>query len=126
MNLKFCKRTFLTAFGLAFLLAIPVKAEDALYCGDGMISPPEQCDDSNFVNRDGCSAYCALEDMTPPKVSTVSIPDGQTGVSNLTNQMIITFNEPVDPTTINATNVVFRQFNTPIETALELAEIERI
>lgn len=125
MDLKFCERTYLTAFLLAFLLAVPVRAEDALYCGDGLISPPEQCDDANFINRDGCSAYCVLEDMTPPKVATVSIPDGQTGVSNLTDQMTVTFDEPVDPATINATNVVFRQFNTPIETELTLAENQK-
>ncbi|WP_437792108.1 DUF4215 domain-containing protein [Sorangium sp. So ce693] len=30
-------------------------------CGDGIVSPPEECDDGNTVNGDGCSAECILE-----------------------------------------------------------------
>ena len=31
-------------------------------CGDGVTSAPEQCDDSNTVSGDGCSASCTIED----------------------------------------------------------------
>jgi cysteine-rich repeat protein len=47
------------------------------FCGDGALdSATEQCDDGNHINRDGCSSYCKIEDMTPPTVTSVSIPDG--------------------------------------------------
>jgi len=32
-------------------------------CGDGLIEPPEQCDDGNTVNGDGCSSNCQVEPM---------------------------------------------------------------
>ncbi|MGC9983372.1 MAG: DUF4215 domain-containing protein [Polyangia bacterium] len=40
-------------------------AEDAAYvaprCGDGIVVPPEQCDDGNTVAGDGCSPTCKIE-----------------------------------------------------------------
>jgi cysteine-rich repeat protein len=30
-------------------------------CGDGLENAGEQCDDGNFVNRDGCSSSCLIE-----------------------------------------------------------------
>ncbi|QSQ24588.1 DUF4215 domain-containing protein [Pyxidicoccus parkwayensis] len=30
-------------------------------CGDGAVSPREECDDGNTANNDGCSATCAIE-----------------------------------------------------------------
>lgn len=30
-------------------------------CGDGIVNPPEQCDDGNRVGGDGCNPYCAIE-----------------------------------------------------------------
>jgi len=30
-------------------------------CGDGIIAPPETCDDGNAIGGDGCSATCQLE-----------------------------------------------------------------
>ena len=30
-------------------------------CGDTFVSPPEQCDDGNLENGDGCSSTCTLE-----------------------------------------------------------------
>ncbi len=30
-------------------------------CGNGMIEPPEQCDDGNTQNGDGCNANCQIE-----------------------------------------------------------------
>jgi cysteine-rich repeat protein len=34
---------------------------DAPFCGDGFRSPPEECDDTNLNNGDGCSATCVTE-----------------------------------------------------------------
>lgn len=34
-------------------------------CGDGILAPPEECDDGNPFSGDGCSAFCLLE---PPSV----------------------------------------------------------
>jgi cysteine-rich repeat protein len=34
-------------------------------CGNGILEPPEACDDGNLVNGDGCSATCTIE---PPPV----------------------------------------------------------
>jgi cysteine-rich repeat protein len=33
----------------------------ALTCGDGVLVPPEECDDGNLVSGDGCSAGCLAE-----------------------------------------------------------------
>ncbi|MEE9294680.1 MAG: DUF4215 domain-containing protein, partial [Phycisphaerae bacterium] len=30
-------------------------------CGDGIIQPPEECDDGNSINGDGCDVNCLLE-----------------------------------------------------------------
>ncbi len=30
-------------------------------CGNGVVTPPEQCDDGNVLNGDGCSAACMVE-----------------------------------------------------------------
>jgi uncharacterized repeat protein (TIGR03806 family) len=30
-------------------------------CGDGLLTAPEQCDDGNVANGDGCTASCAVE-----------------------------------------------------------------
>ncbi|MBL7056193.1 DUF4215 domain-containing protein [Candidatus Woesearchaeota archaeon] len=35
--------------------------EEKSECGDGIIELEEECDDGNFLNRDGCSAVCTLE-----------------------------------------------------------------
>lgn len=34
-------------------------------CGNGIVQPPEQCDDGNTVSGDGCSSFCTLEGATP-------------------------------------------------------------
>ena len=34
-----------------------------VYCGDGYIVVPEECDDRNALNGDGCSEYCTLESV---------------------------------------------------------------
>lgn len=33
-----------------------------LECGDGTVTQPEECDDGNLVDGDGCSAECVLEE----------------------------------------------------------------
>lgn len=33
-------------------------------CGNGILETPEQCDDGNVADGDGCAATCALEPMT--------------------------------------------------------------
>src|SRR4029453_14598640 len=35
-------------------------------CGDGMLQPPEQCDDGNQVDGDGCDSNCTLTPTPPP------------------------------------------------------------
>ena len=35
-------------------------------CGNGVVAPPEECDDHNKVNGDGCSVYCLVERFEPP------------------------------------------------------------
>jgi cysteine-rich repeat protein len=39
-------------------------------CGNGIVQPPEQCDDGNTVSGDGCSSFCTLEGATPTPTST--------------------------------------------------------
>jgi cysteine-rich repeat protein len=41
-------------------LAAPVRAQ---VCGNGVREAPEQCDDGNTVNLDGCSATCTFEQV---------------------------------------------------------------
>ena len=36
------------------------------YCGDGNLTPPEQCDDGNNLDGDGCSASCVIEPSPLP------------------------------------------------------------
>lgn len=91
------RKTFL-AF-LTVLLA-PSFAFASLYCGDGIVSEGETCDDGNFINRDGCSAYCAIEDMEGPTVVSVSIPDESTGIDTRTKSFSVTFSEPIDKASI--------------------------
>lgn len=38
-------------------------------CGNGIVQPPEQCDDGNTVSGDGCSSFCTLEGATPTPTS---------------------------------------------------------
>ncbi|MBU0706494.1 S-layer homology domain-containing protein [Patescibacteria group bacterium] len=122
IDFRFIKKLTLITVFLYGIAGHSAMAAETLYCGDGILSAIEECDDGNFINRDGCSSYCELEDMTPPEVISVSIPDGQTDVSTLTSQMTVTFSEAVDPASINGNNIVFKQFNQLVETELDLAE----
>lgn len=120
MKSKMIKAVGMIAFWVAFATAFSARASDAPYCGDGIVQPPEECDDGNFVNGDGCSSYCTKEDLTPPTVTSVSIPDGTKGVSNLTKQLTVTFSEPVNPASITIYNIVFKEYNKPLNIDLKL------
>ena len=123
MNKNMLKKISLTTLILVLFLSQSAHAAETAYCGDGLLSEElgEQCDDGNFVNRDGCSAYCLLEDMTPPEVIATSIPNGQTEVSTLTDKIHLTFSEPVDPSSINEYSIIFKEFNVPLNIEYELA-----
>src|SRR6185436_19193618 len=43
-----------TVLGLIFALPAPAMA----LCGNGVIEPPEICDDANLVDGDGCDSNC--------------------------------------------------------------------
>lgn len=112
----------LVLLGLCLLL-LPLSARAEGFCGDGALDPvTEACDDGNHINRDGCSAYCKIEDMTPPTVASVSIPNGTTGVPTTTHTLTVIFSEPIDPTTLNTiSNVQFQHNAIPMDITLSLA-----
>lgn len=37
-----------------------------IFCGDGILQAPEECDDGNVLNGDGCSTACKIEIPTGP------------------------------------------------------------
>src|SRR5262245_13369700 len=43
----------------------PAAAGAPAVCGNGVIEPPETCDDGNVVAGDGCSALCQIENLPP-------------------------------------------------------------
>jgi len=45
---------------LVFVFAAPLHAQ---VCGNAVREPPEQCDDGNTLNLDGCSATCTFEQV---------------------------------------------------------------
>lgn len=47
-------------------------------CGNGYLEPPEECDDGNLVNGDGCSDQCLLEQITPTSTPSVGWSGGKT------------------------------------------------
>ena len=107
-------------------LFIPVSVF-AAFCGDGGLNEDmgEQCDDGNFINRDGCSAYCEIEDMDPPTVASFSIPDGTTGVDTLTNTLTVVFSETMDPDSINELTVWLENAAKLMNTDLDLADDQK-
>jgi cysteine-rich repeat protein len=40
-------------------------------CGDGIVDPPEECDDGNLLDGDGCSATCTNESVGSPDVPAI-------------------------------------------------------
>lgn len=61
-----------------------------ILCGDGIISSPEECDDGNLVNLDGCSKYCIKErdsnstgnSTTTPNNTIVDLPNDSKNTSS--------------------------------------------
>lgn len=47
--------------GIFFVCGAP-----GYYCGDGILTPPEECDDGNMLDGDGCSANCTTEPEPEP------------------------------------------------------------
>jgi cysteine-rich repeat protein len=79
--------------------------QTATYCGDGTADSPEQCDDGNTTDGDGCSSVCALEskvkaDSCPAPIYSfsgtgtaprkISIAGDTTGAINDVNTSICT------------------------------------
>ncbi|MFH0820561.1 MAG: S-layer homology domain-containing protein [Candidatus Peregrinibacteria bacterium] len=94
------------------------------YCGDGVVEADksEICDDGNFIDRDGCSGYCQLEDIIPPVVSTVSIVADAQKVPASTRTITVTFSEPIDSATVLPGNFSVRHDDIPIPLTLSLSE----
>jgi len=44
--------------------------EGCTICGDGVVEGDEQCDDGNTQSGDGCDAFCRLESIGVPAIST--------------------------------------------------------
>lgn len=59
-------RTFIVAGLMAALLGLaPAGAQVTPVCGNGVVEPPETCDDGNVLPGDGCSEACLLENLPP-------------------------------------------------------------
>jgi len=59
-----CSATCTTENGYTCVEAPSVCSEGAIYdqtCGDGIVDAPEECDDGDTVNGDGCDISCAVE-----------------------------------------------------------------
>ena len=110
-----------TALIVSFILwQLPVSALDP-YCGDGAVNNArEECDDGNFINRDGCSNYCKMEDMTPPEIKSVSISNDAKDISTLTDKITVTFSESIDPESINDFTVKLIHDSNPLNINLKL------
>ena len=70
-------------------------------CGDGSVDPPEECDDGNVLDGDGCNGQCEEETSV-----TMVWTDGQTGVCS--NTIYLTFKQiaeamPDSPITVQIT-----------------------
>ena len=115
------KKNIITTLLALSLIAIPTLVYASGYCGDGIVDATnEECDDGNFTERDGCSNYCKVEDMTPPTIASTSIANDATNVSSVTTEITITFSEAVDPDTVNEETVQLKQYATIIDTSLDL------
>lgn len=50
------------SFGIPYIVARGEELSPIL-CGNGILEPPEECDDGNTTNGDGCSAQCTIEGL---------------------------------------------------------------
>jgi len=60
-----------------------VHVPQAPCCGNGIVEPPEECDDGNALSFDGCSAACVIEPI--PKCTS----PGKLVAQNPANNMIV-------------------------------------
>ncbi len=117
--------SFFALLALLFVSTTGVTADENLYCGDGIISAGEQCDDGNFENRDGCSSYCALEDIVPAAIISTSIENEAENVSNLTEEIIITFDDEVTLEGL-LDKVVFKEYSKEKPVSLSLSSNQKV
>ncbi|MBN1258323.1 S-layer homology domain-containing protein [Candidatus Peregrinibacteria bacterium] len=116
-----CKISILAPV-LTLVLLTPLFVKAEAYCGNGAVDAGEECDDRNFVNRDGCSAYCKIEDMESPTVVSVSIEDGSTGVHTLTPNLTVGFSEPIDPASVTSETVMVKNNGNALNAEVSLSE----
>jgi cysteine-rich repeat protein len=57
-----------------------IDAGPVRYCGNGVLDPGEQCDDSNTKDGDGCSATCQIECPPIPGQTCIGLPRCGNGV----------------------------------------------
>lgn len=115
------KKWFFISLFIGLISLIPLQALYA-YCGDGIKQEVEECDDGNFGEGDGCNAYCKLEDLTPPIVKSVSIPNEATNISIKTSSIEVEFSEPLNEESVNKTNVILQANGQSLEYELSLNE----
>ena len=111
----------------SFFMPLTTHAQEEGYCGDRALdTATEQCDDGNHINRDGCSAYCQIEDMTPPTIQSVSIAHNATGVPTTTRSITVVFSEPIDVKSLNTVvNVRFEYKANPFPITLTLYDDQK-
>lgn len=71
--------TFAVIFVLVLLGAVAVPAGHAQVCGDGVIEPPEECDDGRSFRLDGCAPDCTFEHVQ--RLTLLELGDGTAPVS---------------------------------------------
>jgi len=59
-------------------------------CGNGIIEPREECDDANFLDDDGCSSVCTLEEVAETETEPPVIPESKTEGASLSSVSVRT------------------------------------
>ncbi len=113
-------RTYTLLLALLLLPALARAADP--FCGDGNVDAGEECDDRNFISRDGCSTYCKLEDMTPATVTSVLPRDREEGVLTTLSEVTAVFSEPVDAASITPDSVALLKDGEPVEAEIKLLD----
>jgi fibro-slime domain-containing protein len=65
-------------------------------CGDGIVTPPETCDDGNTVSGDGCSSTCQIEPQDPDGNGWSCPPAGGPCTRTVCGDGIVEGNEQCD------------------------------
>jgi len=115
----------LTFIGITLLICLLLTPALTLaYCGDGALEEDrgEACDDGNVIDRDGCSSYCEIEDMDPPTIESISIPNEATDISTITSAITVVFSEPLDPDTVNTFNIRLEHMAESMDISLDLRD----